>query len=143
MGSVALGPFAGIAYVTIDTDSFRERGDIAALNGRRNDQEVGYSTLGLRAAAARHWRGMLVTPHVSAAWQHAFDDVTPGAALAFASTGIGFAVTGVPIAEDSALFDAGLDIALGPTATAGVSYSGQFGEGVTDNAVKGRFTWLF
>ena len=49
----------------------------------------------------------------------------------------------MPIAEDSALLDAGLDIALGPTATAGVSYSGQFGEGVTDNAVKGRFTWLF
>jgi hypothetical protein len=26
---------------------------------------------------------------------------------------------------------------------AGVSYSGQFGDGVQDNAVKGRFTWLF
>jgi len=24
-----------------------------------------------------------------------------------------------------------------------VAYSGQFGDGVTDNAVKGRFTWLF
>ena len=49
-----------------------------------------------------HWGSMLVTPHVSAAWQHAFDDVTPGAALAFASTGIGFNVTGVPLAEDKA-----------------------------------------
>jgi len=86
---------------------------------------------------------MLVTPHLSAAWQHAFDEVTPGAALAFASTGTGFAVTGVPLAADSALIDAGLDIALGAKATAGISYSGQFGEGVTDNGVKGRFTWLF
>jgi uncharacterized protein with beta-barrel porin domain len=32
---------------------------------------------------------MVVVPHASAAWQHAFDDVTPEAALAFASTGIG------------------------------------------------------
>jgi uncharacterized protein with beta-barrel porin domain len=37
----------------------------------------------------------------------------------------------------------GLDLALGPNTTAGVSYSGQFGDGVQDNAVKGRFTWLF
>jgi len=90
-----------------------------------------------------HWGAMLVTPHISAAWQHACDDVTPQAALAFASTGIGFNIAGVPLAEDSALIDAGLDFALGERITAGVSYSGQFGDGVTDNGVKGRFTWLF
>jgi len=56
---------------------------------------------------------------------------------------LGFSITGVPLAEDSALIDAGLDLALGPNTTAGVSYSGQFGDGVQDNAVKGRFAWLF
>jgi uncharacterized protein with beta-barrel porin domain len=66
-----------------------------------------------------------VVPHVSAAWQQAFDDVTPEAALAFASTGVGFTVTGVPPAEDSALIDAGLDFALGPGMTRGASYPGQ------------------
>jgi hypothetical protein len=30
--------------------------------------------------------------------------------------------------------EAGLDLSLSPNATAGVSYSGQFGDGVTDNA---------
>jgi len=30
-----------------------------------------------------------------------------------------------------------------PNTTAGVSYSGQFADGVQDNAVKGRFAWLF
>jgi uncharacterized protein with beta-barrel porin domain len=49
----------------------------------------------------------------------------------------------VPLAEDTALIEAGLDINLSPTATLGASYSGQFGDGVGDNAVKGRFTWLF
>jgi len=89
------------------------------------------------------WGETQVTPHISAAWQHAFDDVTPEAALAFAFTGIGFTVYGVPLAQDSALIDTGLDLALGPRTTAGVSYSGQFGDRVTDNAVKGRLTWLF
>ena len=69
--------------------------------------------------------------------------MTPGAALAFASTGIGFGIEGVPLAQDSALIGAGLDLALGERTTAGVSYAGQFGDGVTDNGVRGRFTWLF
>jgi len=86
---VALEPFAGLAYVSVDTGTFKERGgSLASLRGRDTDQDVGYSTLGLRAASTMHLGAMLVTPHISAAWQHAFDDVTPGAALAFATTGI-------------------------------------------------------
>jgi outer membrane autotransporter protein len=143
MGSIALEPFAGLAFVQVDTDSFRERGDLAALTGADNEEDVSYSTLGLRAATTMHVSNMVVTPRVSAAWQHAFDDVTPDAALAFASTGIGFGVTGVPLAEDSLLVEAGLDLNLSPTATLGVSYSGQFANDLQDNAVKGRFTWRF
>jgi outer membrane autotransporter protein len=143
MGGIALEPFAGLAYVSVDSDSFRERGGtLASLQGAA-DQDVGYSTVGLRAATTMHWGATQVTPHISAAWQHAFDDVTPGAVLAFASTGIGFDVAGVPLAEDSALLDAGMDFAVSDRITAGVSYSGQFSDEVTDNAVKGRFTWLF
>jgi outer membrane autotransporter protein len=143
MGRIGIEPFAGLAFVSIDSDSFRERGNLAALTGSAEEEDVGYSTLGLRAATTTQWNGMALTPHVSAAWQHAFDDVNPAAALAFASTGIGFGITGVPLAEDSALIEAGLDLALSPRATAGVSYSGQFADDVTDNAVKGRLTWMF
>ena len=143
MGRSTLEPFAGLAFVSIDTGSFTEKGAEAALNSRGFDQDVGYSTLGLRAATTMAWNSVTITPHVSAAWQHAFDDVTPGAALAFASTGNSFDVTGVPLAENTALIEAGLDLSLGPNTAAGVSYSGQFGDGVADNAVKGRVTWLF
>jgi uncharacterized protein with beta-barrel porin domain len=47
------------------------------------------------------------------------------------------------LAEDTGLIEAGFSLAFAPNATAGASYSGQFGDGVTDNALKGRFTWLF
>jgi len=40
-------------------------------------------------------------------------------------------------------FETGLDFNISATAMLGVSYSGQFADDVTDNAVKGRFTWLF
>ena len=144
MMGMGVEPFGGLAYVSIDSDSFKEHGGaLASLRGSAEDQDVGYTSLGLRMASTMMFGGMQVVPHLSAAWLHAFDDVTPGASLASATTGIGFAVTGVPLAEHSALIDAGLDLALGPNTTAGVSYSGQFGDGVTDNGVKGRLTWLF
>jgi len=37
-------------------------------------------------------------------------------------------VTGVPLAEDSALLDAGLDLALSDRLSAGVLYSGQYAD---------------
>ena len=99
--------------------------------------------MGLRLGTIWHLHDMVVVPHASAAWQHAFDEVTPEAAFLFASTGIGFTVTGVPLAEDSALIGAGLDFALGRSMTLGASHSGQIASDLTDNAVKGRLTWLF
>ena len=127
MGRTALEPFTGLAYVFIDPGTVKENGTLSGLIGSAEDQNVGYSTLGLRAAVAMAWYSCTVTPHVSAAWQHAFDDITPTAALAFASTGIGFTMTGIPLAEDTALIEAGLDLSLSRTATLGALYSGQFG----------------
>ncbi|MDJ0513734.1 MAG: autotransporter domain-containing protein [Methyloceanibacter sp.] len=144
MGGVELEPFAGLAYVSVETGGFREKGGPdASLRSSGFDQDVGYTTLGLRAAKTIMWGGMAVTPRIEAAWVHAFDDVTPDASLAFASTGIGFDVAGVPLAEDSALLDAGLDLAVSDRLSAGVSYQGQYADNLSDNAVKGRLTWLF
>ena len=80
---------------------------------------------------------------MSLAWQHAFGDAETSAALAFTSTGIGFDVTGVPITKGRALIEAGLDLNLGEDVTGGISYNGHFGDGVTDNSVRGRFSWRF
>lgn len=143
LGRAAFEPFAGLAYVSVDTGGFKETGALAGLRGSGDGQDVGYSTFGLRAAATYAKGGATVTPHVSAAWQHAFADIDTAAALVFASTGTGFGVAGVPLAEDTALIEAGLDFNLGRDLTAALSYSGQFGDGVRDNAIKGRATWQF
>ena len=79
---------------------------------------------------------MALAPRLSAAWQHAFDEVTPAAALAFASGGPDFNIAGVPLARDSALIEAGFD-------TLGVSYLGRFASAVDDHAVKGKLAWNF
>ena len=83
-GNVAVEPFAGGAWVRLDTDGAAERATTAGLNIAANSFEVGYSTLGIRAASLIPiGDGMVLIPRASAAWQHAFDSVTPAAALAF------------------------------------------------------------
>ena len=49
----------------------------------------------------------------------------------------------MPIARDALLAEAGLDLAIGRSATLGVSYIGQLARNVTDHAAKGKFSWKF
>jgi len=136
-GSTAVEPFAGLAWVHLSTDGFTEAGGAAALAVRGSNQDVGYSTLGLRAATTVSLGSVLVTPRASAAWQYAFGDTTPDLALAFASSGAGFGILGVPLARSSALLEAGLDLQLSDDARLGVSYVGQLAGDLIDNGVQG------
>jgi subtilase-type serine protease len=143
-GAIAAEPFAGLAWVHLDTASFTETGGVSALIGTGNKEDVGYSTLGARVATYHLLQnGMALIPRASVAWQHAFGDVTPTAALSFQSTGSGFNILGVPIARDAALVEAGGDLQLTALAKIGVSYAGQLANRAHDHSVKGNFTWRF
>jgi len=114
---------------------------VAALSVGSATREVGYSSLGLRAAGMillenGHW----LVPRAAIAWQHAFDDVTPAAALAFQSTGAAFAISGVPIARDAALAEAGVDLRISARAKLSLAYSGQLAERAQTHSVRGGFT---
>ena len=70
--------------------------------------------------------------------------MTPdGAARVPAQRRVPFVIAGVPIARDSLLAEAGLDLAIGRNATLGVSYIGQIARNVQDHAAKGKFSWKF
>jgi outer membrane autotransporter protein len=141
---VAAEPFAGLAFVHLHTGSFSEAGGIAALNGFGNSEDVGYTTLGARLVTAYVLQnGTLLIPRASLAWQHAFDNVTPAASLAFQSTGVPFGIVGLPIARDEALVEAGLDVRVNSRATIGISYLGQLASTGQDHSVRGNFTWRF
>ncbi len=139
----AFEPFAGLGYVHVSTGGFAESGSTAALTSAGSDQDVGYSTLGIRAATTTSVAGYTVTPHTSLAWQYAFGDITPEQSFSFASTNIAFGISGAPIARNSALVEAGLDIGFAPDATFSLSYVGQLADDVTDNGVQGRLNWRF
>ena len=144
LGNIAIEPFAGAAYVHLGTMGFTEAGQTAALSGASINEDVGYSSLGLRLATDIVLEnGQVLTPHASAYWQHAFGDVTPVETLSFLSTRTGFTTAGVPLAENAAVIDTGLNLALTPNTKIGVSYFGQLGSNIQDNAVKGDFLWRF
>ena len=54
-----------------------------------------------------------------------------------------FVISGVPLARDAALVEAGLDLALNRNATIGMSFTGQLASNVQDHAAKGKFSWKF
>ena len=124
-------------------DGFTEKGGIAGLIGKSADEDVGFSTLGLRWAGRMALGEIALMPRASLAWQHGFDELRPETALSFAEPGPGFTATGLPIARDSALIDVGLAFELAPGTTLGASYAGQFANDLQDNAVEGRLTWQF
>jgi outer membrane autotransporter protein len=147
-GQIAAESFGGLAFVHLSANSFAETGGpgfgIAALSGSGSSDNIGYSTLGGRAATNYVLpNGMVLTPRVSAAWEHAFGSVTPTAALAFQSTSAPFTIAGVPLARDSALVESGLDLHLNRHTRFSLFYSSQFGDHVQHSSVQGNLTWRF
>jgi subtilase-type serine protease len=142
---MAIEPFAGLAFVHVDTDGFTETGASAGLAGSSMSTGVGYSSLGLRMATAMEvFGGLALEPHTSVAWQYAFGDMTPETQMSFLNVpGANFTVAGVPLAENTALVEFGVDLHVSEQAQIGLSYIGQFADDVTVNALQANLTWRF
>ncbi|WP_377594047.1 autotransporter domain-containing protein [Pseudochelatococcus lubricantis] len=142
VGTVALEPFAGLAYVNLHTDGFFERGGSAALYSKSDDTDVTYSTLGLRLSAAFDLGSTKATVRGLVGWRHAFDDITPESTFWF-DKGSAFTTTSLPVARDVAVLEAGLDAAINDAVTVGISYTGQLGDDAQDHGFKANLNWKF
>lgn len=134
----AFEPFANLSYVSLDTDGYGEWGGAAALSSSGTDMETSFTTLGLRAEKEVLLGAFATTLRGAAGWRHAFGDITPVARQAFLGSAA-FDTTGVAIAQDAAVLEAGLDVQVGAGATLGVAYNGQFGDGVSENGFNATF----
>ncbi|WP_159436455.1 autotransporter domain-containing protein [Pseudovibrio sp. Tun.PSC04-5.I4] len=142
---VALEPFAGLAWVHLNTQDFNESGGDAALMGSSSNSDVGYSSLGFRIATSRKvMTNKTLKLHVSLAWQYAFGDLRPEAALAFAgTTGAEFTASGAPLARNAALIDVGTNLEISPNVTVGLSYFGELAQNTHVSAGQASLTWGF
>jgi outer membrane autotransporter protein len=141
-GAFDLEPFLNLAFVNLHTNGFVEQGGLAALTSHAGDTDTGFTTLGTRASTDFMLGSMVATARGTLGWLHAYGDITSVSVMSFAG-GNPFSVSGVPIATDSALTEAGFDLHIAPQTTLGVSYNGQFGDGAIDQAVRGIFTMRF
>ncbi|ESJ15165.1 transporter, partial [Cupriavidus sp. HPC(L)] len=141
-GRYSYEPFANVAHVNLDTRGFDEQGGAAALASPGNTSNVTFSTLGLRTTADISLGRLTGTLRGSLGWRHAFGDRTPMSTLAFRGADQ-FGVAGVPIADDAAVVNAGLDVKVGKATTVGVSYSGQFAGSSRAQTVKASLKVLF
>ena len=139
---VTLEPFFGADFSDLRTRGFSESGGDAALSGKRSTNNVGTTTLGLRAQTtfdvkdnAGRLRGML-------GWRHAYGDLNPEATMSFDGSQP-FTVAGNPLARDAAVMEVGVDLAMSKNATLGLAYSGQFGDGNRQNTGTVNVSWRF
>jgi len=142
MNSVSLEPFGSLAYVNLRTEGFRETGGPAALTSKGTTTGVTFTTLGLRASTDFAFGGMIATARGTLGWRHAFGNTAPVSTFAFAG-GNAFNIAGVPIAQNAAVVEAGLDLRLFQDATFGVSYNGQFASSARDQSVKANLAVKF
>ena len=145
VGTAAIEPFAGLAWINVDTDGFSETGASAGLSVSSSSSSVTYGTLGVRAATNVEMSdGMVLQPRGSLALQTASGDLSPSAQMAFLSApGTGFTVGGAPLAENTGLIELGADLLISEQARLGLSYIGQYADGVSTYGIQASMTWTF
>ena len=143
LGKTSVEPFASLAYVRARTNAVTETGGGAGLSGAKAATAVTVSTLGLRAATRFDVGGANATLRVGAGWRHAFGDAAPITAMRYQAGGNAFAIAGLPVMRDAVAFDAGLDVAVSDRTSIGISYNGQIGKGLSDQAAKASIRFRF
>ncbi|WP_425961101.1 autotransporter outer membrane beta-barrel domain-containing protein [Rhizobium nepotum] len=141
-GDLAFEPFANLAYVNVHTSGFTEQGGAAALSIDGQSNDLTFSTFGMRASTDFLISDVKASARGMIGWRHAYGDVTPGLSQAFAGGDV-FSIAGVPVARDAAVLEAGLDFAVTPSATVGVSYQGQLAADARDHSVKAQLNVRF
>jgi fibronectin-binding autotransporter adhesin len=135
-------PFVNAAYVHLNADGFTETGGPAALTSDGITRDVPYTTLGLRAATDITAGDSLLRVHGLVGWQHAYSDVVPTQTFAFTGSDA-FEVSGVPIARDALVLEAGANWHLTEKTSLDLTYSGQLGSGAQEHTLKGTLSVKF
>lgn len=141
LGSFDIAPFAGLAYVKLDRDSYTERG-AAGLHGVDDVDDATYSTLGIRFGTELTFGETKGRLKGSIAWQYAFGSTVPTADQQLVTGGL-FQISGAPNAKNAALLEFGYDWSITPSTSLAVSYQGQLAADVQQHGVNAKLQVRF
>ncbi len=123
-----MAPVASLQYVNLGINSFGEDGP-TALNIQSQSVDSLRSQFGVEARYALRTGSVIVTPHISASWQHEFLDGSEGITSQFNQVGSGsFTVQTTNPERDSAFIDLGLDAQVDKEITLFVDYETEAGQ---------------
>ncbi|WP_017479721.1 autotransporter serine protease [Pseudomonas sp. PAMC 26793] len=142
--SMALEPFANLAYVHLDNERFHEKGDAAALERGSDSRDAVLSTLGLRASKTFPLNDrQQLDVSGSLGWQHSLSAVDSEEHLAFVAGGPSFAVQSSPLLRDAALVGVQASLALSKSTRVNLDYTGQLAGREKIQGVGLSLNWQF
>ena len=141
---LALEPFANLAYVHFDSDSFTEKGGATALKGKDDTRDTVLSTLGVRAGSRFNLTDtQKLDVSGTLGWQHNLSDTSAEQHLAFASGVNTFAVQSVSMDRDAAVVGARASLVLNRDARINLDYNGLLGARDKTHGVGLSLNWDF
>lgn len=137
-------PYANVGYQRYQRNGYTEKGGDAALKVHGQTQDYYNSNLGLRLSRAISFdQGMRLIPRVDVGWKHIYGDVRGSSRQRLVSGGNTYTVEGADLDRDGLLLEAGLDLAVSPRHTLGVSYSDETGSDNRNRALMGQWRMMF
>ncbi|WP_256572553.1 MULTISPECIES: autotransporter domain-containing protein [unclassified Pseudomonas] len=144
VGHVDIEPYLQLGYQRYQRDRYTEKGGDAALRFNGQTQDNYNSNVGLRLDRAFPLdQGMQLTPRLNLGWKHLYGKTRGTSRQRLAGAGNTYTVEGVELDRDSLLFETGLDLAVSPRHTLGVSYKGETGQDNRNGALMGQWRMMF
>ena len=137
-------PYVQVGYQRYQRDAYTEKGGDAALQYDGQAQEHYSSDLGLRLARTFALdQGIRLTPRLDVGWKHLYGNVRGSSHQRLVRGGNTYIIEGIELDRDSLLLEAGLDLAVSPRHTFGLSYSGETGQDNRNGALMGQWRMMF
>lgn len=144
IGHFDIEPYIDLGYQRYQRDRYSENGGDAALQFNGQTQDYFHGNLGLHLARSFSLdQGMRLTPRLSLGWKHLYGETRGASRQGLVGAGKSYTVEGVELDRDSLLFETGLDLAVSPRHTLGVSYKGETGQDNRNGALMGQWRMMF
>lgn len=142
--ALTLEPFAGLAYVHLGSERFKEQGGATSLRGGADNREAWLSTLGMRAGKQLQFSsGPALDLSASLGWQHNLRTTTAEQHLAFVAGEQDYKVQSLSLDRDAAVVGARAGMTLGRQTRVNLDYHGLLGGRERNQGVGLTLDWSF
>lgn len=121
-------PYARVNVMKLQSDRFVEgNAPLSALTVDANNDTSVYSLLGMRFSTDLEWAGKGFKPFIDIGWQHGYSGQRQTLDMRFTDTAR-FNAQGLPMDENTAQIQSGLQVSFNKAASFNAEYQGNFGE---------------